>query len=483
MQDMQVHPVFVVAVVTVFQCLASVEDPIISAFRSYLPGDRGLLHRHEPNGDGPGRDKAYVMCVAKGAGSDLQILDPYTRYDIHHTLIRVKSKAACTFAVSYFGTPTLQVSNGPGTPSNVSGSLSNVSSCTENIPALSCCPGVPTSQLVSGMPGCGQSGPHPRGTSSWRGEWDSSEFASFAFKINNVNGVSMDMPGQVQTVSTSLIHGVAGARTVSSTSGWWASTLYDGGLIVTTTRHTDLTYRAYMFKNDQARASAKNDTRNKGLEYAHPFVGKNGCETEVVFEIKPKLGGGLSLGVGLLQLEPEVISSMMWYATDIELVFLVSTAALQEWTNLIPRNTSLCQKNTELLRWSRTFICKSTGERVSAQVRAQSNLIGTPANPARFADTGLVAQMSGDGPSFTIEIPPGSATANCGTLYWDPLVSSPLEKLSADPASKGGPIVSADPITNAARGAVNYSPGLQLNILIVAATCVCHIMVSHLGAA
>ena len=72
---------------------------------------------------------------------------------------------------------------------------------------------------------------------------------------------------------------------------------YDGGVVVEKTFGSYMTTRAFMFKNDADREVAMQDERNKGLKYAKTFTGENGCDTEVVWELKPLAGGGLEMEV------------------------------------------------------------------------------------------------------------------------------------------------------------------------------------------
>ena len=74
---------------------------------------------------------------------------------------------------------------------------------------------------------------------------------------------------------------------------------YDGGVFIEKTRGP-VTTRSYIFKRDADRELAKKDSRNAGLQYAKTFTGENGCDTEVVWEIEPRAGGGIDLELTVL---------------------------------------------------------------------------------------------------------------------------------------------------------------------------------------
>ena len=79
-----------------------------------------------------------------------------------------------------------------------------------------------------------------------------------------------------------------------------------------------LTYRMFMFKNDGVQEAARAEPANPGLQYAHPFPGgSNGCEAEVVLELNPKAGGGLSINANVEKMFASAIKTTRWCADHV----------------------------------------------------------------------------------------------------------------------------------------------------------------------
>ena len=197
----------------------------------------------------------------------------------------------------------------------------------------------------------------------------------------------------------------------------------------------DLTYRMFMANDDATIEAAKAEPLNAGLPYAHPFPGANGCNAEVVYEMKPSASGGLFLSASLEQLFVSVLKTVRWYATAEEVVILASRAAyLQAASHPLPADPGCTVEYEEIVRFSRSFICKTTGARVLASVGDSGGGLGTPSNPVRYAD--LFPEIEGISEAdanfqqrsvdFSLSLTAEQAPTSCEAMYWDPYLQTPL---------------------------------------------------------
>ena len=224
---------------------------------------------------------------------------------------------------------------------------------------------------------------------------------------------------------------------------------YDGGVLIEKTRGP-VTTRSYIFKNDADRELAKADERNLGLKYAKTFTGENGCDTEVVWEITPQNGGGVEmeltvpLDAASCETEQGLRNAVHVYYTGEEVVVLVTRRALKEAHYL----NATCDAGgyKELVRFASSFVCKETGESVSATVKffndrdeeyAASQLSTDASNPTPYY-TGTGVNYLGQGgrcteggisyrphgSRFQISASAADAPESCGSFYWDPLLQA-----------------------------------------------------------
>ena len=115
------------------------------------------------------------------------------------------------------------------------------------------------------------------------------------------------------------------------------------------------------------------DERNLGLKYAKTFTGESGCDTEVVWEITPKSGGGIDMGLTVpidafsCETEAGLRNAIHVYYTGEEVVVLIARKALKEAHYL----NATCESGgyKELVRFASVFVCKEAGESVAATVR------------------------------------------------------------------------------------------------------------------
>lgn len=346
-------------------------------------------------------------------------------------------------------------------------------------------------------------------TDSWYGEYDADIYSQFTFALGNVNG---------QEVSEIAAGGVSASWTIKAAKGIGASVveppgftssdagnpyglvynagfasngvapwaMYDGGIMITAAIGSDLTYRLFMFKNDELLTAAKQVPENAGLPYAHPsFPGANGCNAEVVYEFKPKANGGLEVAPVINQILMSVIKTAKWYATELEVVILVSRAELIRRPRALPAvgTADGCEDNVdeEIVRFSRSFICKATGERVTATVNGPSGLLGTATEPTKYEDA-YASKMSATEsdadfvqPSidFSLSLSEGQAPTSCEAMYWDPYLQTPLGDVpqSVSPAGGGAACSPSGGLDLAAIIGIAMGGGVFVLLLIVGVVC------------
>ena len=456
-------------------------------------------------GEDNGADKIRAICMAKGG--DDAIMEPVTFADIHSSLVRISSRAACAFAGTdgFFGKASWSAS---GRRTEEAGSGEASGSC--GIPPPTCCAvkdGSPPNR-ADGLPICTNPTPMAR-TDSWYGEYDADIYSQFTFALGNVNGqeVSEIAAGGVSAswtieaakgIGASVVEppgfasGDAGnpyglvynAEFASNGAAPWA--MYDGGIMITAAIGSDLTYRLFMFKNDELLTAAKQVPENAGLPYAHPFPGANGCNAEVVYEFKPKANGGLEVAPVINQLLMSVVKTAKWYATELEVVILVSRAELKKAARYPVPTADGCDDNVdeEIVRFSRSFICKATGERVTATVNGPSGLLGTATEPTKYEDayaskmsaTESDADFGQPSIDFSLSLSEGQAPTSCEAMYWDPYLQTPLGDVPQSVSPAGGAAASSSPsggLDLAAIIGIAVGGGVFVLLLIVGVVCYC----------
>ena len=177
---------------------------------------------------------------------------------------------------------------------------------------------------------------------------------------------------------------------------------------------------------------------NPGLKYAHSFAGINGCSIEIVLEVSIKAGGGVSV-VGsfplesmALEREKAVRGSVSLCKTEKEIIAFAGIKQLREAQNVEYDPT--CETgNREILRFSRTFVCKATGQSVEASfefntktgVASKVSSDCTKPTPYMTGTPGTGMKLH-EAPSFTMTLTAAQAPESCGAMYWDPLLA-PLD--------------------------------------------------------
>jgi len=230
---------------------------------------------------------------------------------------------------------------------------------------------------------------------------------------------------------------------------------YDGGVHIRSKRGSYLTRRMYQFKNDAQRdaalAAAVEDSTgqtNPGLMYAHLVAGMSGCDVEMVFEVKPKVGGGLEMRTSFplfaFTFERQVRlreSSAVWVSGAADsaygeaLHFCVSQPALQHAQNLPCADTQPEAAFVEMGAFALTFVCQATGERVAAQMEMQmangswissSALSRSQLEPTRWMEAKPTQEPKlPEYPRFRFTLTAVQAPESCGVMFFDPLLIPP----------------------------------------------------------
>lgn len=385
--------------------------------------------------------KYSFACATKGPagkGSTLA-LDPVAKYTMIGTGSEFHSLKPCKFLEEKVGPP-------PGSlhPVDLRNSTSEerrLAGCTE--PASDVCEYPDPPPGLTKLPHTGKR------LDKWPG---------LLMDMGNLNGVTPHLNHESWAAGETFKHmlpfGLDGG-TVCDDSGYNQNgevdherAFYDGGVLIEKTRGPATT-RSYIFKNDADRELAKQDSRNAGLQYAKTFTGENGCDTEVVWEIEPKAGGGIDLELTVpldansCETEAGLRNAIhVWYTGE-EVVVVVKRRALKEASYL-----STCDSDgyKELLRFASNFVCKATGETVAASVKflddryreySLGELSTDAANPTPYF-TGVGVNYLGEGGRcvegglsyrphgsvFRISATAADAPESCGTFYWDPLLEA-----------------------------------------------------------
>jgi len=273
-------------------------------------------------------------------------------------------------------------------------------------------------------------------------------------QIPRVNNEEVGAPNfdATEKVTHSLLGGVSGTKACTYGNKFY----YDGGVMGEVKRGTQLTYRTFQFKNDVARKQAlmaSTDTVNPGLKYAGSFSGSNGCDLEVVLELGLMNGGGLnvmgSIPLESMALERElaVRGSVKVCKTDTEIIVLAGVKELREAQNLV-YNPECEIGDREIIRFSRNFICKATGQAVTADMVFHTqdgetmDISDDCSNPTPYLAGPNKKMKLHEAASFTMSLDAVRAPTSCGAMYWDPLLAPldfavPVNKIYTTPGGGG----------------------------------------------
>ena len=432
--------------------IASRAAECTSSFADMWESDFGFADRayivELKNGGADGTSffsQCLAKCSADGAGSSAscegRVANPYIETKLHRSMFWQFSKLGCKAETELLGLKGVRRSLSSSNSSNsskTSGS-SNSSASTSTSKTIQSC------ESYSKYDGskCEYPGPPAglelipdRGTEqdSWYGP---------LLQVTDVNGEGLNDAAldTTQTIKHERIQGINGATKCTKTEGGRTLTFYNGGVMGEIRRSANLVYRSFQFKKTGDREEAmaiSTDTVNPGLKYAHSFAGINGCSIEIVLEVSIKAGGGVSV-VGsfplesmALEREKAVRGSVSLCKTEKEIIAFAGIKQLREAQNVEYDPT--CETgNREILRFSRTFVCKATGQSVEASfefntktgVASKVSSDCTKPTPYMTGTPGTGMKLH-EAPSFTMTLTAAQAPESCGAMYWDPLLA-PLD--------------------------------------------------------
>jgi hypothetical protein len=278
--------------------------------------------------------------------------------------------------------------------------------------------------------------------------------------VNDVATGEDDNPGGVSHESRH--YPVFGGGSTSCTAD--DSTVYNGGYVLESTPIPGFTYRVFQFKTETERQLALADSRNQGLQYAKKMTSTNGCDVEVIYEFKPKPGGGLKVEVSAMGVEPyeegtpegdaahiKISNTLQAWVDPVkmELIMTFDNKVIRETQGLPYRESCGDERNFTAMRFAAQFICKNTGERVNITSLQFSrpfpvandcpDMSGTspgvcnkwteiswdPNNPTRWNPNENPFPVHKYMSDWYLIIDPANAPESCGSFYWDPLFATP----------------------------------------------------------
>ena len=413
------------------ECTSSFADMwkgFASGENAYVVEMKDGVSPDRPQGDGM---SFFSYCLPKGNAGG--ILNPFIETKLHRSMFWQFGKLACQGETEILRTTRRRLESSSGE----SGSGGADEFVTAN--ATFCA----SYNEKYGVDVCKYPGPPAglelipdRGTeqNSWYGP---------LLQVPNVNGEDLNNfdLDSTEEIRHTTIAGVEGGSACTRTESEGTMTFYDGGVMGEVRRSANLVYRSFQFKKPADRAAAiavSTDTVNPGLKYAHSFAGLNGCSIEIVLEVSIKPGGGAELTGSFplesmaLDREKAVRGSVSVCKTAEEIIAFAGVKELRESQN-VEHDVTCESGNREILRFSRTFVCKATGEIVEASfefetaagpVREISSDCSIPtAYKASQGAEGMVLHQSA---SFKMILDSSQAPESCGAMYWDPLIS-PLD--------------------------------------------------------
>lgn len=132
-----------------------------------------------------------------------------------------------------------------------------------------------------------------------------------------------------------------------------------------------------------------------------------------------------------------VRSAVAVYQTSDETIVLLETAALLRSQGLVDLDDTSISGYTEIIRFSRTFVCKATGARVEASLvfdradgSSTSTISSSANNPTLYQTDPPSTVVMHQAAGFRLSLTAEQAPMSCGTMYWDPLMQ-PVQGPSA----------------------------------------------------
>eukprot|EP00606_Chrysophyceae_sp_TOSAG23-5_P001240 GSChrysophyteH2.ASY1.ANO1.743.1 assembled CDS len=349
-------------------------------------------------------------CMAKGDNSEM--MDPVVKNDVIQAMFSQKSQMPCAFISDEFGA-TYDASTSDGTTATCG---------------------------VFDSDGCS----YPKeseGQVDWGGPTlKISMVNDFHTTVDEETGKARESPynNVYSDIDHSTVFGTPGTYCQLSEDTF----LYTSSLSLSTQTLDNMKYKVYAFATEDERLAALNDPRNVGLEYATEMKGESGCDVEILYEFKPKTGGGLRVVPSL--------SYPIWWdeverAEDTRKLLDSSTAYMNEGTAVatmsvekrVVRETQYlppqeCDNGSlSSLKFSTQFVCKSTQQRVnitSIEYKGADGILvsisADPNNPTRYQDPNNYISNPENDPDLFIELSEADAPESCEWMYWDPLIAS-----------------------------------------------------------
>ena len=347
-------------------------------------------------------------CMAKGSNSEM--MDPVVKNEVIQAMFSQKSQMPCAFIRDEFDATSVA-------------STSDTTACG-----------------VFGSDGCS----YPKeseGQKDWGGP---------TLKISMVNDLHTtvdEATGKAREPPHNDVYSDIDHSTVFGTPGTYCQLsegmfLYTSSVSLSTQTLDNMKYKVYAFATEDERLAALNDVRNEGLQYATEMKGESGCDVEILYEFKPKTGGGL-------RVVPSLSYPIWWEDTeksaDTRKLLDSSTAYLNEGIAVatmsvekrVVRETQYlppqeCDNGSlSSLKFSTQFVCKSTQQKVNITTihykGADGNIVSIstdPNNPTHYQDPDNYISNPANDPDLFIELSAADAPESCEWMYWDPLLAS-----------------------------------------------------------
>ena len=377
-----------------------------------------------------------LTCAAKGSSSSDAILDPVVRSHVSLAIFEQDSRMPCALM------------GGEGWPNFKRKVVRRVNQTTTAAACDSL--GAPTDCKYPKQDELGQKS---YGGTSFKISMVNGKHTTESFEGSGLSNSPVEGTGKPNAINNKIsVAPVFGSRGVTCENdgpktGWSSS-----GVVVSGSPLTDMSYKAYVFASEEERQAALADPRNAGLKYAREMKGKNGCDVEIVYEFKPRPGGGLWVELNYTPQPTSNDESKTRALKDTTSSYLIpgeNTVVVQTSRSAMRRAQHLpvrpgCDDGMlTVVKMSSLFICKATGLPVNISSITMSrafadgkrlehppavNISTDPANPTTFlvgpANSTRAQTANPTDPGFRVTMDPADAPVSCGSFYWDPLILS-----------------------------------------------------------
>jgi hypothetical protein len=376
-----------------------------------------------------------LTCAAKGNSSSDAILDPVVRSHMSLAIFEQDSRMPCALM------------GGEGWPNFKRKVVRRVNQTTT---AACDSLGAPTDCKYPKQDELGQKS---YGGTSFKISMVNGMHSTESFSGSGLSNAPVEGTGKPNAINNKIsVAPVFGSKGVTCENdgpktGWSSS-----GIVVSGSPLTDMSYKAYVFASEEERQAALADPRNAGLKYAREMKGENGCDVEIVYEFKPRPGGGLWVELNYTPQPTSNDQSKNRALKDTTSSYLIpgeNTVVVQTSRSAMRRAQHLpvrpgCDDGMlTVIKMSSLFICKATGLPVNISSITMSrtsaeggplehppavNISTDPANPTTFlvgpANSTRAQTANPTDPGFRVTMDPADAPVSCGSFYWDPLILS-----------------------------------------------------------